>query len=346
MMGKVVKEHLIKALASGEFVSGQQLGEQLGISRTAISKHIKALSDMGLDIYSVTGKGYKLAQPLQLLDKEKIAQSLVSMQPLSQTKPTSCYSGATSETIIETAPIEVHNLIDSTNSYLLRRLPNQLQQGQVCLAEFQSAGRGRRGRQWISPFGSHIYLSFYWYLEQGMSAAMGLSLITALAVSDAIKYSLAINVQLKWPNDIYLDGVKLAGILIDLEGQALEPSHSVIGIGLNLRMPVQSAQLIDQRWTDLQSHTNQVIDRNELSAAIIFYLRKRLEQHQAQGLGSMMDEWHQQDVYLNKKVKLITGERITKGICRGINNQGALMLEVDGQTKPVYGGEVSLRGDE
>ncbi len=339
-MGKVVKEHLIKALADGDFVSGQQLGEQLGISRTAISKHIKALLDMGLDIYSVTGKGYKLAQPLQLLDREKITQLLIGMQVSSQTK------SASNEVINEIAPIEVHNLIDSTNSYLLRRLPNQLQQGQVCLAEFQSAGRGRRGRQWVSPFGSHIYLSLYWYLEQGMSAAMGLSLITALAVSDAIKYSLAINVQLKWPNDIYLNGVKLAGILIDLEGQASGPSHSVIGIGLNLRMPTQSGQLIDQQWTDLQSHTSQVIDRNKLSAAIIFYLRKRLEQHQTQGLGVMVDEWHQQDVYLNKKVKLITGERITKGICRGINNQGALMLEVDGQAKPIYGGEVSLRGDE
>ena len=325
-MAKAVREHLIKALSDGHFVSGQELGEQLDISRTAISKHIKALTDIGLDIYSVTGKGYKLSHPLSLLSHSKIIDAF----PRGDVVP----------------DVEVHNLIDSTNSYLLRRLPNQLSQGQVCLAEFQSAGRGRRGRQWISPFGSQIYLSMYWHLEQGLSAAMGLNLVTALAVSDAVLSQTGIQVQLKWPNDVYLGGVKLAGILIDLEGQALEPSHSVIGIGLNLDMPAQAAEQIDQKWTDLQSHSTSKIDRNALCTQLIYFLLKRLHQHHSEGLAAMMEEWQSQDFYLNKKVKLITGERITKGICRGVNGQGALMLEVDGQIKPIYGGEVSLRGDE
>jgi BirA family biotin operon repressor/biotin-[acetyl-CoA-carboxylase] ligase len=325
-MAKAVREYLIKALANGEFISGQDLGDQLEISRTAISKHIKALMEMGLDIYSVTGKGYKLSQPISLLSQSEI----INAWPKNNSIP----------------EIEVHSLIDSTNSYLLRRLPNQLSKGQVCLAEYQSAGRGRRGRQWVSPFGSQIYLSMYWHIEQGLSAAMGLSLVTALAVSDAIYSHTDIKVQLKWPNDIYLGGVKLAGILIDLEGQALEPSHSVIGIGLNLNMPALAAEKIDQKWTDLQSHSKREIDRNTLSSHIIYHLLRRLEQHQNEGLAGMLDEWHAQDFYLNKRVKLLTGERITKGICRGVNNQGALILEVDGQVKPVYGGEVSLRGDE
>jgi len=325
-MAKAVREHLIKALANGYFVSGQELGEQLDISRTAISKHIKALTEIGLDIYSVTGKGYKLSHPLSLLNHSKIINALPKCDVIPE--------------------VEVHSLIDSTNSYLLRRLPNQLSQGQVCLAEFQSAGRGRRGRQWISPFGSQIYLSMYWYLEQGLSAAMGLNLVTALAVSDAVFSLAGIQVQLKWPNDVYLGGVKLAGILIDLEGQALEPSHSVIGIGLNLNMPAQAAEKIDQKWTDLESHSKRKIDRNALCTMLIHYLLKRLHQHQNEGLAVMLEEWQTRDFYLNKRVKLITGERITKGICRGVNGQGALMLEVDGQVKPVYGGEVSLRGDK
>ena len=333
-MTKTVKEHLIKSLASGDFVSGQLLGEQLGISRTAIAKHIKALTEMGLDIYSVTGKGYKLAHPLYLLEKERIS-SLLAKDPNHE---------ADSQTSLPL--VEVHSLIDSTNDYLMRRLPNQVTPGQVCLAEYQSAGRGRRGRQWISPFGSQIYLSMYWYLEQGLSAAMGLSLLTALAVSDAVKAHSEVQVQLKWPNDIYLDGVKLAGILIDLEGQALEPSHCVIGIGLNLHMPEESGKLIEQKWTDLQSHSKVKIDRNVLSAELIGALRKRLQQYQKSGLTPMLDEWHANDAFLNKRVKLITGERITHGICRGVNNQGALLLEVDGQVKPIYGGEVSLRMDE
>ncbi|WDE11541.1 bifunctional biotin--[acetyl-CoA-carboxylase] ligase/biotin operon repressor BirA [Thalassomonas haliotis] len=324
-MSKSLREHLIRQLADGEFVSGETLGQQFGVSRAAVSKHINALAEMGLDIFRVSGKGYKLAQPLDLLNSDKI-RAILTANGLENM-------------------LEVHNLIDSTNSYLLRRLPNNLKQGQVCIAEYQSAGRGRRGRQWISPFGSHVYLSMYWQLEQGMSAAMGLSLVTALAVSDAINELFNIEVQLKWPNDIYMSGVKLAGILIDLEGQALGACHSVIGIGLNLAMPQQSAEQVDQPWTDLKSHTQAALDRNMLCSAIIKCLTRRLEQHKAFGLTPMLDEWLQQDFYLNKPVKLLTGERVTSGICRGINNQGALLLETGGQVKAIYGGEVSLRAD-
>jgi BirA family biotin operon repressor/biotin-[acetyl-CoA-carboxylase] ligase len=334
-MAKAIREQLIQYLADGQFVSGQWLGEQLGVSRAAISNHITSLTDMGLDIYSVTGKGYKLSEPLTLLNEKKIQQKLNELGQKNK--------------------VEVHNIIDSTNSYLLRRLPNQNYNLQVCLAEYQDSGRGRRGRKWISPFGSHIYMSMYWYLEQGMATAMGLSVVSALAVSDAIKVLYKIDVQLKWPNDIYFDGVKLAGILIDLEGQALEPCHCVIGIGLNINMPQKSAEQVDQPWTDLQqaisSNTNSkqtpptTIDRNELAAMLITKLSLRLQQHQNEGLLTMVNEWAKQDFYMNKPVRLITGAREKKGICRGINNQGGLLLDVDGQIAPVYGGEVSLRGE-
>jgi len=336
-MAKAIREQLIQYLAEGQFVSGQWLGEQLGVSRAAISNHIASLIDMGLDIFSVTGKGYKLCEPLTLLDEKDIQHKLAELG--------------------QNNIVEVHNIIDSTNSYLLRRLPNQNHNLQVCLAEYQDSGRGRRGRKWISPFGSHIYMSMYWHLEQGMAAAMGLSVVSALAVSDAIKELYQINVQLKWPNDIYFDGVKLAGILIDLEGQALEPCHCVIGIGLNISMPEKSAEQVDQPWTDLQEaiisnvttsgqKIESVIDRNELSAILITKLSHRLKQHQNEGLVTMVNEWAKQDFYLNKPVRLITGSREKKGICRGINNQGALLLEVDGQISPIYGGEVSLRAGE
>jgi BirA family biotin operon repressor/biotin-[acetyl-CoA-carboxylase] ligase len=253
-MTKAVKEHLIKSLAPGRFVSGQLLGEQLGISRTAVAKHIKALLGIGLDIFSVTGKGYKLASPLSLLEKDIIIGLLDG--------------DGKADRKTDIPRVEVHSLIDSTNDYLMRRLPNQLSPGQVCLAEYQSAGRGRRGRQWVSPFGSQIYLSMYWHLEQGLSAAMGLSLVTALAVSDAIKMHCGVQVQLKWPNDVYLQGVKLAGILIELEGQALEPSHCVIGIGVNLNMPPEAGKLIEQQWTDLQSHSDVKINRNRTTVRL------------------------------------------------------------------------------
>ncbi len=321
---KAIRETLIQKLVKGEFLSGQALGDELGVSRAAISKHIAALQDMGFDIFSVTGKGYRLAEPIELLSEEKIVSHI--------------------EQSNITAKVEVHNVIDSTNSYLMRRLPNQNTPGQVCIAEYQSAGRGRRGRQWISPFGSHIYMSMYWSLEQGMSSAMGLSVVAALAVSDAIKALYKTDVELKWPNDIYFKGVKLAGILIDLEGQAMEPCHCVIGIGLNINMPAKSAELVDQPWTDLSSAIGVEIDRNILAASIISALIKRLEVHSETGINTMVAQWHEHDVYFNKAVSLITGDKATRGICRGINAQGALLLEVNGKVSPVYGGEVSLRG--
>lgn len=321
---KAIRETLIQKLVKGEFLSGQALGDELGVSRAAISKHIAALQDMGFDIFSVTGKGYRLAEPIELLSEEKIVSHI--------------------EQSNITAKVEVHNVIDSTNSYLMRRLPNQNTPGQVCIAEYQSAGRGRRGRQWISPFGSHIYMSMYWSLEEGMSSAMGLSVVAALAVSDAIKALYKTDVELKWPNDIYFKGVKLAGILIDLEGQAMEPCHCVIGIGLNINMPAKSAELVDQPWTDLSSAIGGEIDRNILAASIISALIKRLEVHSETGINTMVAQWHEHDVYFNKAVSLITGDKATRGICRGINAQGALLLEVNGKVSPVYGGEVSLRG--
>ncbi|WP_448569557.1 bifunctional biotin--[acetyl-CoA-carboxylase] ligase/biotin operon repressor BirA [Thalassotalea ganghwensis] len=324
-MANLIKAQIINELASGAFVSGQQLGEQLGISRAAISKHISTLADMGLDVFSVTGKGYRLAQPIALIDKIKVLSQLNRSALASK--------------------VELHTIIDSTNNYLLRKLPSNIKQAQVCIAEYQSAGRGRRGKQWMSPFGSHLYMSMYWYLEQGMSAAMGLSVVAAIAISDAIKQCYGIDVELKWPNDIYIDGKKLAGILIDLEGQALEPCHCVIGLGVNVAMPNEAGKHIDQPWTDLQSHCKQPVDRSELAGVIINTLTLRLREHQEQGINAMLETWHQRDRFLNKPVRLISGEKITEGICRGINNQGALLLECQGEIKPIYGGEVSLRGN-
>ena len=266
-MSKPIREKLINALAGGGFVSGQSIADELSVSRAAISNQVKALNEMGLDIFKVRGKGYQLANPLVLLDKVAISEGLNAL------RADNC--------------VEAHTLIDSTNDYLMRKLPNQVTQGQVCIAEYQSAGRGRRGRQWISPFGSHLYLSYYHKLNDGFSAAMGLSLVTALAISDAINALYDLQVQLKWPNDVYLDGVKLAGILIDLEGQATGDCHSVIGIGVNLQMPEQAAEQITQPWTDLQQYVGERIDRNELVVAIIVALNQRLKQQSEQGIESI-----------------------------------------------------------
>ncbi len=323
-MVKILREQLIRKLSQGRFISGQLLADELAVSRAAISKHIKVLNDMGLDIFSVKGKGYRLANPITLLDEQQLSHKLLQLK---------CDNR-----------VDVHTIIDSTNSYLMRRLPNNVLNGQACIAEYQSAGRGRRGKQWQSPFGSHLYLSLYWQLNQGLSAAMGLSLAVGIAVSEVLANDYAMDVQLKWPNDIYYQGRKLAGILIELDAQSEDSAHSVIGLGLNVHMPKHSAEEIDQPWADLTQALGEGVDRNILAAKLIAGIMNKLELHQQFGLAPMVTDWRKRDFFYNKPVRLITGSKEVRGTCQGINNKGALLMDVDGITQPFYGGEISLRG--
>jgi BirA family biotin operon repressor/biotin-[acetyl-CoA-carboxylase] ligase len=324
-MSNQIRELIIKELARGRFVSGQELGDLLGISRAAISKHIKALTKIGLDIFSVTGKGYRLAEPISLLNEQTIHDALL----LESIK----------------IPLEIHSLIDSTNSYLLTKVPKGLEAGHCCIAEYQSAGRGRRGKKWYSPYGSHLYLSYYWPLDQGMVAAMGVSLVVGLAITDCLQ-EYGINAQLKWPNDIYVDSKKIAGVLVELEGQSYGVSHAVIGIGLNVNMPKEVGNEIDQPWTDIKRNTSIPLDRNLLVAKLITSITKRLIQHKQVGFKAMLVEWHEKDFFLSKPIAITAGDTVKVGICRGVNEQGALLLEINGKIEQVFGGEISVRGHQ
>jgi len=309
---------LIALLADGEFHSGEKIGELLGVSRTSVNNYIKALQEIGLDIYKVTGKGYCSAVPLTLLDQKIIKQ----------------VSGVDN--------VHVEQILESTNQYLLDKLPN-ISNGQTCIAEYQAAGRGRRGREWVSPFASHLYFSMYWRLEAGIEKASGLSLLVGIATVNALEKLGLHGVGLKWPNDLYYQGKKLAGILIELNAQASDVCHSVIGIGINVRMPEQQGKLIDQPWIDLNNISTQPVDRNQLSGLLIKELHSLLSDYEAKGLAPFLDRWFELDYFLNKQVNLIVADNVQMGICRGINEQGALLLEIDNEIKPYIGGEISLR---
>jgi len=316
---------ILNALNLGGFVSGQALGEELGISRAAVSKHIKTLQEMGLDIFKVTGKGYCLNSQVGLLNKTQIDQHYKAL-------------GAS------TANVEVHPIIDSTNSELMRRIQSkaELESGKVIVAEMQQAGRGRRGRVWQSPFGANLYYSYFWRLDDGLQAAMGVSIAVGLAVYDAIKALYQIDVELKWPNDIYINKQKLAGVLVELDGQPQGSCQLVIGIGINLQMPESFSQHIDQAWTDLNQHTQQ-LDKNELVASLTYYLEKRLLQYSQSGLQEMYEQWNALNAFAGEQVELNTGHRSWRGICEGIDPQGGIRIRQDGEVKSYYGGEVSLR---
>ncbi|MEF1289251.1 bifunctional biotin--[acetyl-CoA-carboxylase] ligase/biotin operon repressor BirA [Vibrio sp. M260118] len=317
-----MKDHSIKLaildlLSQGGFRSGEELGEQLGVSRAAISKHIKGIQAWGVDVFRVQGKGYQLAKPLQLLNHEKIQSKLKNQ-------------------------VELIPIIDSTNQYLLDRV-DSLESGSVCLAEYQAKGRGRRGREWVSPFGSNLYMSMFWRLDAGMAAAMGLSLVVGVAIVEALEQMGLQGVKLKWPNDLYYQDRKLAGILVEMSGQAGGAANLVIGMGLNLMMSEQT-EGITQPWASLYEVADQQdVDRNQLATTMVSTLHQTLEDYELHGMSGFVERWNRLDNFINRPVKLLIGPREITGIARGINEQGAVLLETETGLESYIGGEISLR---
>lgn len=309
---------LISILADGAFHSGEQLGEAFGMSRAAINKHIQTIREWGLDVFTVPGKGYSLPAPIQLLNE----QTILSYLPAGQ--------------------VTVLPVVDSTNQYLLDRI-TELKSGDACVAEYQHAGRGRRGRQWVSPFGTNLYLSMFWRLEQGPAAAMGLSLVVGIVMAEVLRKLGAEQVRVKWPNDLYLNDKKLAGILVELTGKTGDAAQLVIGAGINLTMRESITNAINQDWINLQE-AGVNIDRNKLTAELLSELRLAVVKFENEGLSAFISRWREMDNYLDRPVKLIIGNQEIFGIARGIDQQGALLLEQNGNVKPYIGGEISLRG--
>ncbi|MRS17523.1 bifunctional biotin--[acetyl-CoA-carboxylase] ligase/biotin operon repressor BirA [Enterobacteriaceae bacterium RIT691] len=320
MKDNTVPLTLISILSDGEFHSGEHLGERLGMSRAAINKHVQTLRDWGVDVFTVPGKGYSLPEPIQLLSEEFIR-------------------GAVDETSVTVLPV-----IDSTNQYLLDRI-SSLKSGDVCVAEYQQAGRGRRGRKWFSPFGANLYLSMYWRLEQGPAAAIGLSLVIGIVMAEVLQSLGADKVRVKWPNDLYLLDRKLAGILVELTGKTGDAAQIVIGAGINLAMRRVESDVVNQGWINLQE-AGIKIDRNTLAVRLIKELRSALQLFEQEGLTPWLSRWEKLDNFIHRPVKLIIGEKEIVGISRGIDVQGALLLEQDGIIKPWMGGEISLRSAE
>lgn len=321
----VTQRQLLSALSSGSFHSGQALAEMLGVSRTAVANHIKQLQQLGLDIYKVKGRGYCLAEQLDLLDAARISQ-------LRKT------SGA---------DILVQHITDSTNSQLMQKVQDGLvtEPGYTIVAEAQTAGRGRRGRNWYSPFAASLYFSMYWRLEQGIQAAMGLSLVVGIAITRLLKQRYQVDARVKWPNDVYVDNKKLCGILVELAGQAHAGCDVIIGIGMNIRLPQQALHSIDQQYIDLTGAADKLIDRNQLIALLQQQLITLLTEFTHQGFTGFVDEFDQYNQYRNKAIKLIGKEEIT-GICIGVDKQGALLVKTATGVQAYFGGELSLRAGE
>ncbi|MGZ5029851.1 MAG: bifunctional biotin--[acetyl-CoA-carboxylase] ligase/biotin operon repressor BirA [Methylobacter sp.] len=320
------QKKILSLLADGEFHSGTELADTLGISRSAIWKHLNGLAELGLQHSAVSGKGYRLDNALELLDASKINE-VVSDQ-----------TGAL------ISSFEIFDQIDSTNRYLVERSQNSGLSGSVCFAEHQTTGKGRRGRQWVSPYGSNIYLSILWRFQQGPAAISGLSLAIGVAVIRALKQHQISDIGLKWPNDIYSQGKKLGGILVEVSGETDGPCSAVIGLGLNLYLPENQAEGITQAWTDLTKITGQSqLYRNHLAGILLNHLLPVIADYENTGIQAYLDEWRSYDCLSGKSATLFIGQQQFEGIVRGIDNSGMLLIErPDGIVQTFASGEVSF----
>ena len=322
-----VQYKIIKRLADGHFHSGQLLADEFGVTRAAIWKQLSQFqNETGLEVYSVKGKGYKLADPLELLDRRLIHEEL---------------SGSAKNLISE---LEIHDQIDSTNNYLMEKARAGIATGHVCLAEQQMSGKGRRGRSWVSPFGSNIYMSIYWHYPLDMAELSGLSLVSGLAVARALEAEGLQGIGLKWPNDVVWNRRKLAGMLLEVVGEQGGPSRVVLGLGLNTGMTMDQAEAIDQPWVDLNRIPGgKEISRNRLVAKLLNTLTDTLCQFDGAGNRSLVDDWKHYDVHYGKRVVLKIGSRSIEGIHRGIDKNGAIQIQIGTKIETFHGGEISLR---
>lgn len=319
---------LIQELSDGEFHSGETLGNALGLTRAAIWKLIKSLSEWGIDIESSTNKGYRIPDGLELLDKKKIVKYL---EPKSRDM---------------LQKLEIFDSLPSTNDYLLQTLKDKKSSiVNACFAEKQTSGKGRRGRAWHSPFGTNIYMSLLWQFEKDLSQLAGLSLVIAIAVINALhQYGIHDGLGLKWPNDILWQNKKLCGILIETRGEVTEILNTVIGIGLNVRMPNSVKEKIDQPWVDIKQIISGEIKRNQLAGLILNNLLLVIAQFEEQGMAPFISQWQQFDITYGKKIVIQTVSEKLSGIARGINQSGCIMLEdAQGKIHHFSIGEVSLR---
>lgn len=299
---------LLELLSDGSCHTGSELGTQLGISRSAIWKHINQLQKAGILLERLPQQGYKLSNPTILLDKNTIETAL------------------TNQTFSNPLSMHLFKTIDSTNRFL-KELPKTATI-ELCCAEQQTQGRGRFSRHWHSPFGENIYCSTRWHLHCDLNKLSGLSLVTSLATLALLKELVpAAEVKVKWPNDILWNDKKLCGSLIEIQAESNGSAQVIIGIGLNVNSDTAKNPLPDKAWCSLYEISNQHFDRNLLIARLITKLDTYLQRFISDGLAIFMDEWHEADYLADKQITISQSTSNMTGTARGIDAHGQLILE-------------------
>lgn len=330
-MGEHAHERLLlQRLANGP-VSGDLLAREAGLTRAAVWKRIDGLRDAGIAINAAPGRGYHLAQPLDLLDAGTIR---AAMPPAA---------------LAQLASLEVAWSLDSTNSELLRR--DTPQHGcSALLAERQTRGRGRRGRAWQSPLAAHVYLSVARQFDGGLARLGGLSLVAGIAACEALHAIGYPQVALKWPNDLVVEsrGVmrKLGGLLVEGGGEHAGAARAVAGLGLNIRMPQAMAADIDQPWIDLAGMPPAAPHRNDVVAALLAHMVPALAQFDADGLPVFLPRFARLDALRGRAVHVQEGAQAWAATALGIADDGALRVrDATGRERCVHAGDISVRAE-
>ena len=315
---------LLRHLANGRFHSGQTLAHTLGVSRASICNLVHVAQDMGLAIHAVRGRGYQLVSPPTWLNKADIEAAL----------------GAKAKYY----HIQILDATESTNSVLMQAAESGAPDGSVLCAEYQFAGRGRRGRHWHSVLGGSLTFSVLWRFEEGIAALVGLSLAVGVAIARALNQLSRFQVKLKWPNDVLVDYRKLAGILVEIQGDIQGPSFAVVGIGLNVYLPAAQRESIDQAVVDLAEMQVEVT-RNILLATCLVELKSVLDVMRREGFSALRAEWESHHAHAGQTVNLVLPDRQTvSGIARGVDDSGAFLLQSDNGVCVAYNsGDIRLR---
>jgi BirA family biotin operon repressor/biotin-[acetyl-CoA-carboxylase] ligase len=314
----------LRRLADGRFHSGEDVARALGRSRASLSEALKRAPGLGVEIFSVRGKGYRLAGPIEFLDGAAIARKLAG-------------TGIRLELVDE---------VDSTSTRLLELAATGAPSGTCLAAEWQSAGRGRRGRSWVSALGGSLTFSLLWRFERGAGHLAGLSLAVGVAVARALHASGLERVQVKWPNDVVADFRKLAGILVETSGEMQGPSVAVIGVGVNYRLDERAMDLIDQPVADVAGQSSPVPSRSALLAAMLVELSSVLTEFEARGFAATREAWRALHAYQGRKVRVQPArEAAFDAEVTDVAPDGALVVALPGgRSLALSSAEISLRG--
>lgn len=321
------KYALIREFSDGRWHSGENLAAALGVSRAAVWKRLKSLEALGLAFESQAGKGYRLRQPIELLDVDSIRGALATAA---------------------SPQLEVLSEIDSTNRYLGDAAAAEERQAPaICFAEHQTAGRGRRGRQWQSPFGANLYCSLLWRFEIMPSALPALSLAVGVAVAESLRELGFVGIGLKWPNDLLVDGRKLGGILIEHRGEMGGACQVIVGLGLNYAMQIDQAAGVDQPWVSLMQLAKaqgvELPSRNLLAARITDALICCLQCYTEAGFAAFQPRWAQFDLAQGRMIRLEQEGDWQPAEALGVDHDGALLVRVRGERRRFMSGDISLR---